>query len=116
MRLASTATPSTTTPGRLLKAGTKIRFDMHYFAVGEEMTDQTELGDHPLPEGLHAEVQTCCRCRSGTCRTTNWRVPPNSIARHDGYFRLTRPVRIDAFQPHMHMRGKAMTLEAINLD
>jgi hypothetical protein len=33
--------------------------------------------------------------------------------RHDGYMRLTRPARVDAFQPHMHMRGKAMTLEAI---
>ena len=43
-------------------------------------------------------------------------IPPNSIARHDGYFRLTRAVRLDAFQPHMHMRGKALTLEAINLD
>jgi hypothetical protein len=40
-------------------------------------------------------------------------IPPNSVVRHDGYFRLQRPARIDAFQPHMHMRGKAMTLEAI---
>ena len=101
--------------GRLLKAGTKIRFDMHYFASGEAMTDQTELGDHPVPEGLHAEVQRgvgvvqeSAERRAGGAAELD--------ARHDGYFRLTRPVRIDAFQPHMHMRGKAMTLEAINLD
>ena len=44
-------------------------------------------------------------------------VPPNSIARHDGYSVSRKPARIDAFQPHMHMRGKAATtLEAINLD
>src|SRR5205807_2594809 len=43
-------------------------------------------------------------------------IPPNSVVRTDGYYRLTRNARIDAFQPHMHMRGRAMTLEAINLD
>ena len=36
--------------------------------------------------------------------------------RHDGYFRHPRHARIDAFQPHMHMRGRAMTLEAIHLN
>ncbi len=40
-------------------------------------------------------------------------IPPNTVVRHDGYFRLNKAARIDAFQPHMHMRGKAMTLEAI---
>ena len=42
-------------------------------------------------------------------------VPPNTVVRTDGYFRLPRNARIDAFQPHMHMRGSGMTLEAINL-
>jgi hypothetical protein len=41
-------------------------------------------------------------------------VPPNTVVRTDGYFRLPRNARIDAFQPHMHMRGRGMTLEAIN--
>jgi len=101
--------------GRLLKAGTKIRFDMHYFAVGEAMTDQTELGIIFYPKGYTPKYNV----QSVSFRNLpndELEVPPNSIARHDGYFRLTRPVRIDAFQPHMHMRGKAMTLEAINLD
>jgi hypothetical protein len=43
-------------------------------------------------------------------------IPPNSVVRTDGYYRLTRNARIDAFQPHMHMRGRGMTLEAINPD
>jgi hypothetical protein len=41
-------------------------------------------------------------------------VPPNTVVRTDGYFRLARPARIDAFQPHMHMRGKGLTVEAID--
>jgi hypothetical protein len=36
---------------------------------------------------------------------------PNS--RSDAYFTLTQPSRLVSFQPHMHYRGKRMTLEAI---
>lgn len=101
--------------GRLMKAGSKIRFDMHYFASGEALTDQTELGIIFYPKGYTPKYDV----RSISFRNLpndELEIPPNSIARHDGYFRLTRAVRLDAFQPHMHMRGKAMTLEAINLD
>jgi hypothetical protein len=41
-------------------------------------------------------------------------IAPNTITRHDGYFRLPKPARIDAFQPHMHMRGRGLTVEAID--
>jgi len=101
--------------GRLLKKGTRIRFDMHYFAIGEEEKDQTEIAFIFYPKGVTPKYEV----RSLSFRNLpndELEIPPNSIVRHDGYFRLTRPARIDAFQPHMHMRGKAMTLEAVNLD
>jgi hypothetical protein len=101
--------------GRLLKAGTRLRFDMHYFAIGEELTDQTEIAFMFYPKGFTPKYEV----RSIPFRNLpndELEIPPNSVVRHDGYFRLTRPARIDAFQPHMHMRGRAMTLEAINLD
>jgi mono/diheme cytochrome c family protein len=101
--------------GRLLKKGTRLRFDMHYFAVGEEQQDQTEIAFVFYPKGFTPKYEV----RPISFRNIpndELEIPPNSIVRHDGYFRLTRPARIDAFQPHMHMRGKAMTLEAINLD
>jgi hypothetical protein len=40
-------------------------------------------------------------------------LPPNTITRNDGYFRLPKPALISAFQPHMHNRGKAQCMEAI---
>jgi hypothetical protein len=101
--------------GRLLKAGTRIRFDMHYFAIGEELTDQTELALIFYPAGYKPKYEV----RSMSFRNIpndELEIPPNSVVRHDGYLRLLRPARIDAFQPHMHMRGRGMTLEAINLD
>ncbi|HEX7793330.1 MAG TPA: cytochrome c [Vicinamibacterales bacterium] len=101
--------------GRLLKKGSRLRFDMHYFAVGEELTDQTEMAFIFYPKGYVPKYEV----RSISFRNLpndELEIAPNTVSRHDGYFRLPRPARIDAFQPHMHMRGKAMTLEAINLD
>ena len=101
--------------GRLLKKGSRLRFDMHYFAIGEELTDQTEMAFIFYPKGYVPKYEV----RSVSFRNRpndELEIPPNSVVRHDGYMRLTRPARIDAFQPHMHMRGKGMTLEAIMPD
>src|SRR5204863_298942 len=43
-------------------------------------------------------------------------IPAGQVVRNDGYFRLPKPALISAFQPHMHMRGKAQCLEAIYPD
>ena len=98
--------------GRLLKKGSRLRFDMHYFAIGEELTDQTEMAFMFYPKDYVPKYDV----RSISFRNRPFdelEIPPNTVVRHDGYFRLNKPARIDAFQPHMHMRGKAMTLEAI---
>jgi hypothetical protein len=101
--------------GRLLKAGTRLRFDMHYFAVGSEQHNKTTIAFKFYPKGEVPKYQV----RSYAIRNLpndELEIPPNTVVRTDGYFRLPRDARIDAFQPHMHMRGRAMTLEAINLD
>ena len=98
--------------GRLLKKGSRLRFDMHYFAIGEELKDRTEMAFIFYPKGYVPKYEV----RSIAFRNRpndELEIPPNTVVRHDGYFRLNKPARIDAFQPHMHMRGKAMTFEAI---
>ena len=100
---------------RLLRKGTRLRFDMHYNAAGTEQTNRTTIAFKFYPKGFVPKYQV----RSYAVRNIpndELEIPPNSIVRNDGYFRLTKNARIDSFQPHMHMRGKAMTLEAINLD
>jgi hypothetical protein len=101
--------------GRLLKAGTRLRFDMHYFAIGSEQHNKTTIAFKFYPKGEVPKYQV----RSIPVRNIpneELEIPPNSVVRTDGYYRLTRNARIDSFQPHMHMRGKGMTLEAINLN
>ena len=40
-------------------------------------------------------------------------IPPNSTAESTYYHVLTHAARLENFQPHMHLRGKAMSMEAI---
>jgi hypothetical protein len=99
--------------GRLLKKGTRLRYDMHYFAIGSEQKNTTTIAFKFYPKGIVPKYQV----RSLALRNIpndELEVPPNTVVRTDGYFRLPRNARIDAFQPHMHMRGRGMTLEAIN--
>jgi len=101
--------------GRLLKKGTRLRFDMHYNASGSEQSNHTTIAFRFYPKDFVPKYQV----RSYAVRNIpndELEVPPNTVVRTDGYFRLTKNARIDSFQPHMHMRGKGMTLEAINLD
>jgi hypothetical protein len=101
--------------GRLLKKGTRLRFDMHYFAVGSAEHNKTTIAFKFYPKGETPKYQV----RSIAIRNVpndELEIPPNSVVRTDGYFRLTKNARIDSFQPHMHMRGRGMTVEAINLN
>ena len=100
--------------GRLLKKGTRLRYDMHYFAIGTEQHNTTTIAFQFYPKGVVPKYQV----RSVAMRNIpndELEVPPNTVVRTDGYYRLPRNARIDAFQPHMHMRGRGMTLEAINV-
>src|SRR5271155_3782094 len=40
-------------------------------------------------------------------------IPPNSITQTQAFHVLKEPARLENFQPHMHLRGKAMSMEAI---
>jgi hypothetical protein len=99
--------------GRLLKKGTRLRYDMHYFAIGSEQQNKTTIAFKFYPKGTVPKYQV----RSQNIRNVpndELEVPPNTVVRTDGYFRMPRAGRIDAFQPHMHMRGRGLTVEAID--
>ncbi len=101
--------------GMVLKAGTRLRFDMHYFAIGSEQHNRTTIAFKFYPKGVVPKYEV----RSTPIRNIpndELEIPPNTVVRTDGYFRLQRNARIDSFQPHMHMRGRAMTVEAIHLN
>jgi hypothetical protein len=98
--------------GRLMKAGSKIFFQLHYSAVGREIKDRTRVGFKLYPKGY---VPKYVQHSSGMGSSRGGIDIPAGAdnVRGDGYFLLKQPTRITSFQPHMHNRGKAMCMEAI---
>jgi hypothetical protein len=43
-------------------------------------------------------------------------IPPNQTSMSQNFYVIPAPARLENFQPHMHMRGKAMEMEAIYPD
>ena len=43
-------------------------------------------------------------------------IPPGKVTTHHSYVSLPLPARLENYQPHMHVRGKAMSMEAIYPD
>jgi hypothetical protein len=98
--------------GKLLLPGAQIRWEMHYHASGEATRDHVEMGIYLYPKGQEPKYRT---------RLTLWAahspmaldIPPNSIKETQAFHVLAAPARLENFQPHMHLRGKAMAMEAI---
>ncbi|HWW83483.1 MAG TPA: cytochrome c [Vicinamibacterales bacterium] len=106
--------------GRLMLPGSKINFEMHYHAVGEEITDHVELAVYFYPKGQepkHREVLALFNSFSGNlpgARALD--IPPNQVTTTESFVTLKENARIENFQAHMHLRGKGMSMEALYPD
>jgi len=98
--------------GKLLLPGSQISWDVHIHAVGEEIKEQVELGVWLYPKGQEPKYRTYLTAFSAMSGR-NLDIPPNTIAENQGFTTLKAPARLENFQPHMHLRGKAMSVEAI---
>jgi len=99
--------------GKLLMPGEKISWDQHIHAVGEEIPTGSELAFWFYPKGQEPKKRSYLVGFTGIDRTKMLDIPPNSIARTDGFTVLKENTMITNFQPHFHLRGKAMEVEAI---
>jgi hypothetical protein len=102
--------------GKLLVPGARIWWEMHYHAVGEEISNNVELAVYLYPKDQEPKYRTFLTAfpaTPGSAAMGTLDIPPNSIAQTEGFQALRAPARLENFQPHMHLRGKAMLLEAI---
>ncbi len=97
--------------GKLLLPGSKFRWDIHYSAVGEEITSKVQMGIYFYPKGQEPKYRTTLSLVPAALGTMDIR--PNSVSVVEGFTVLRSAARIESFQAHMHLRGKAMELEAI---
>ena len=100
--------------GRLVKAGSLIRFNMHYASIGEERTDRTSVGLHLFPKGEEPEHELFSKTLA---QNFDLDIPAgDDDVRHDSYHGFDQNVRLTGFQPHLHNRGKRQCIEAIYPD
>jgi hypothetical protein len=100
--------------GKLMLPGSKIVFEMHYHSVGEQITDHVELGIYFYPKGEEPKYrQSLAALQSVAGGSRNIDIPPNSTFVSQNFIPMRRAGRVESYQPHMHLRGKAMSMEAI---
>jgi hypothetical protein len=100
--------------GKLMLPGSKIRWDIHYSAAGEDVTDDVQLGIYFYPKGVTPKFRTALSLYSGIQGGNRaLDIAPNTINVTQNFHVMRRAGRIENFQPHMHLRGKAQMLEAI---
>jgi hypothetical protein len=102
--------------GKLMLPGSRIRWEVHYYAIGQEVKDdQVELGVWFYPKGYKPKNRTILNMFN-VAAGSELDIPPGQKTIAQNFYTLRAPARIENFQPHMHMRGKAMQMEAVYPD
>jgi mono/diheme cytochrome c family protein len=96
--------------GRLVKAGSKVNFNMHYYSTGEEVESMTSVGMVFYPKGY---VPKHVVITQHIGENADLDIPAGTIGRVDGYTTLSHNAQMVMIQPHMHSRGKRQCVEAI---
>jgi len=99
--------------GKLILPGEKIAWDQHIHAVGEEITAGSEIGLWFYKKGEEPKKRSYLINFTGLRNARTLDIPPNSFAQTEGFTALKENTLIENFQPHFHLRGKSMQVEAI---
>jgi hypothetical protein len=94
---------------KLIPAWSDIVLQVHYTPDGKtSVSDQTKIGLTIAPEAPPK------RFMSAVVASADWRIPPGDPD-YEGHARLRfgEPVELVSLQPHMHVRGKDMTIRVI---
>lgn len=94
---------------KLIPAGSDIVLQLHYTPNGKTVVqDQTRVGI------TLARKEPAKRFMSAVAASSNWKIPAGD-PNYEGHARLTfgEPVELVFIQPHMHVRGKDMTIRLV---
>jgi mono/diheme cytochrome c family protein len=109
--------------GMLIRPTGEVRWNLHYFPIDEIVeNEQAVTAVWLYPEGYVPEYETVGEQRftadmgGGMPWAGDIVLPPNSVKAQQGTHVLDRPAMITSFRPHMHMRGREQSIEAIYPD
>jgi len=100
---------------KLMMPGAKINWEYHTHATDHDITGHPQLAVYLYPKGqtpryriYHFSMMAMSSFGQGGLD-----MRPNTTHFSQGFTVLPAPGRLENFQPHMHLRGKAMAMEAI---
>jgi hypothetical protein len=99
--------------GKLILPGEKISWDQHLHAAGEDIDSGSEIALWLYPKGQEPKKRSYLIGFTGLRQRGFLDIAPNSISFTEGFTVLKENTLIQNFQPHFHLRGKAMQVEAI---
>jgi len=109
--------------GMLIHPSGQITWNLHYFPIAQEVrNEQAEAAVWLYPKGYKPEFETsgeqffAADTGPGGLWAGDLLLPPHSVKSQQGVRVLDRPALITSFRPHMHMRGRAQSLEAVYPD
>ena len=110
--------------GKLLPPGPgTVNFSLHYFPVGEEVTEVADVGVWLYPEGEEPDKVTAGERQfyvDGThrerLRASDILIPPHGHLVLEDQYVMEQPALIQSFRPHMHMRGTEMSMTVLYPD
>ena len=109
--------------GMLIYPNGSITWNLHYFPIDQVVeNEQAEAAVWLYPKGYVPEFETngeqffAADRGPGGLWAGDIIVPPHSIKSQQGVRVLDRAALITSFRPHMHMRGRAQSLEAVYPD
>jgi mono/diheme cytochrome c family protein len=99
---------------RLAPTNSQVHWSIHYYPDGNRVeNDQVEVGIWYHDDAdLTAETAYRQDLRSYGLQGGDFDIPPHGKLMTQGFQSFDHPVRIDSWQPHLHLRGVAMALEA----
>lgn len=103
-------TPGT---GKMIMPGEKLSWDQHLHPSGEETDAGSEIALWLYPKGQEPTKRSYLIGFTGLKKRGFLDIAPNSISHTEGFTVLKENTLITNFQPHFHLRGKAMEVKAI---
>ena len=96
---------------RLLRKGSSIRLQFHLHSNGKNLVERSRVGFRFYPKGYAPKHLLVAKAIASGTRLV---IPPG-VADYQSVFtyKFEREVTLVDFQPHMHYRGKRMTLDAM---
>jgi len=101
--------------GQFLRAGSQIGWDIHLSASGENTPVTLETAFWFYPKRQMPKYRAMINA-IGYAQAKDLDIPPGQVSRFEAYTTLPAPAILLNFQPHMHLRGKAFSMEAIYPD